>query len=116
MTKMKFIDVTQLSSDTFLALMPILFKRRGYELEGCVLWLKSKQVQHLAYCWPTLTTLSIDDLGRCIPDGVQSEVAFLYVMTQGRFSPEAVSSVVPWETELVDGAELQKWLRSAALF
>ena len=112
---MKLIDVSQFSSEDLLALMPILFKRRGYELEGCVLRLKGKRAQHLAFCLPSLETLSVDDLGRCITGGVQSEAAFRYVVTQGRFSPEAAASVVPWETELVDGAELQKWLRSAAL-
>lgn len=112
---MKLIDVAQLSSDTFLALMPILFERRGYELDGCVLWLKGKRAQHLAYCFSNLSTLSVEDLGRWIPGGVRSEAVFRYVVTQGRFSPEVVSSVVPWETELVEGEKLQRWLRAAAL-
>jgi hypothetical protein len=115
MIKMKLADVTQLSSENWLALMPVLFKRRGYDLEGCMLWLKGKKARHLAFCLPTLSTLSVDDLGKCIPTGVQSGATFSYVVTQGKFCPEVKVAVLPWEKELVDGAELHKWLCSARL-
>jgi hypothetical protein len=112
---MKIVNVTQLPPSEFLSLMPILFKRRGYELEGCVLRLKGKRAQHLAYCLPTSATLSNEELEKWLRTGDHFNAAFRYVVTQGSFCPEVKDSVVPWETELVDRADLQKWLRSAAL-
>ena len=112
---MKLIDVTHLSSEAWLELMPSLFRRRGYELNGCVLLLKGKKALHLAYCLPTLATLSVDDLEKWMRVGAQSEVAFSYVVTQGNFGPEVKASVLPWELELVNGAALQKCLSSARL-
>jgi hypothetical protein len=114
-TTMQLTNETQLSCDAFLSMMPILFRRRGYELEGCVLWLKGKKAQHLAYCLPALATLTINDLEKWFHAGAHLNAVFSYVVTQGRFCLEVKASIVPWETELVDGAELQKWLRSAAL-
>jgi hypothetical protein len=112
---MKLDDVMQLSPENWLALMPILFKRRGYKIEGCMLRLKSKRAQHLAYCLPTIATLSLDELEKWFHAGDHLDAAFGYVVTQGRFCPEVKAHVVPWETELVEGTELQKWLRLAAL-
>lgn len=109
------IDATQLSSEAWLGLMPSLFKRRGYKLNGCVLWLRGKKALHLAYCLPALATISVDDLERWMLMGAQSEVAFSYVVTQGDFDPGVKASVIPWERELVDGAMLQRWLCSARL-
>ena len=112
---MKLADVMQLSPENWLALMPILFKRRGYEVEGCMLRLKSKRAHHLVYCLPTITTLSIDDLKKWFRAGDHLDASFSYVVTQGRFCPDMKAFVVPWETQLVDGPALQTWLRSAAL-
>lgn len=95
--------------------MPTLFMRRGYELQGFVLWLKGKKALHLAYCLPTLATLSVDNLEKWMRVGAQAEVTFSYVVTQGNFDPEVRASVLPWEMELVDGVELQRWLYSARL-
>jgi len=105
--KLKIVDPTQLSAEDWLALMPILFKRRGYELEGCVLRLQGKRAQHLAYCLPTHAVLSSGDLEKWTRAGDQLSAAFSYVVTQGVFCSEVKASVLPWEMELVDRAELQ---------
>jgi hypothetical protein len=113
--KMNLDDPTHLSAEDWLALMPTLFTRRGYELGGCMLQLQGKKAQHLAYCLPTLATLSGDDLEKWFLAGDHLHATFSYVVTQGGFCSEMRASVVPWEMELVDRAALQQWLRSSGL-